>query len=444
VDGTLIDFEPGDTTSACYGIAIDIGTTTLVASLHDLSTGDELAVTARVNSQTRIGDDVLTRIRHATSSSHGLEQLQQAVATNCATMVKQLCHQTAVSRQHIYSAVIAGNTTMQHVAAGIDPTSLGQVPFIPVQTASMCLEARDLDLATHPDARIHFLPVIGGFVGGDTVAGLIATQAADREGNTLLIDIGTNGEIVLARDGRLWATSAAAGPAFEGARISCGMRAAEGAIEKVSLTDDQLTFSTIGGVAARGICGSGLIDAAAQMLRFGVLTPEGRMRARDEMPHDTPADIMRRIETDAQEKQTFRLVDADRGGRGPGITVTQQDVRELQLAAGAIRSATRMLLKRAGIDASNLNTILLAGGFGSFIRRSSAQRLGLLPPNVAHERIRFVGNTSLRGAQWVLLSQSARAKAEQLARQAELVELSTDRDFLHEFTEAMIFPVAET
>jgi len=401
-------------------------------------------VTARVNSQTRIGDDVLTRIRHATSSSHGLEQLQQAVATDCAAMVQQLCQQTAVSRQHIYTAVIAGNTTMQHLAAGIDPTSLGQVPFIPVQTAGMCLEARDLDLATHPEARIHFLPVIGGFVGGDTVAGLIATQAADREGNSLLIDVGTNGEIVLARDGQLWATSAAAGPAFEGARISCGMRAAEGAIEKVSLTDDQLTFSTIGGVAARGICGSGLIDAAAQMLQSGVLTPEGRMRARDEVPHDTPADIVRRIETDAQEKQTFRLVNADGDGRGPGITVTQQDVRELQLAAGAIRSATRMLLKRAGIDASNLNTILLAGGFGSFIRRSSAQRLGLLPPNVAHEQIRFVGNTSLRGAQWVLLSRSARAKAEQLARQAELVELSTDRDFLNEFTEAMIFPADDT
>jgi uncharacterized 2Fe-2S/4Fe-4S cluster protein (DUF4445 family) len=440
VDGTLIDFEPGDTTDACYGVAIDVGTTTVVASLHDLSSGDELAVTAQLNSQTRFGDDVLTRIRHATSSARGLEQMQRAVVGDAAGMVKQLCRQASVSRQHIYVAAVAGNTTMQHLAAGVDPTSIGHVPFIPVQSAGMCLESRDLDLSVHPTARIHFLPVIGGFVGGDTVAGLLATQVADRDGTTLLIDIGTNGEIVLARDGQLWATSAAAGPAFEGARISSGMRAAEGAIEKVSLVDGQLVCGTVGGVEPRGICGSGLIDAAAQMLRCGVITPEGRLRGPTELPHDTPPDVARRIDTDEQQKPTFRLADVESHDRGGGVAITQQDVRELQLATGAIRSATRMLLKRAGIDASNLDTILLAGGFGSFIRRSSAQRLGLLPPNVPHDRIRFVGNTSLRGAQWVLLSRSARAKTEQIARDAQLVELSTDREFLNEFTEAMIFP----
>ncbi len=274
---------------------------------------------------------------------------------------------------------------------------------------------------------------------------MIATELTVQPGRNLVIDIGTNGEIVLACDGRLWATSAAAGPAFEGARISCGMRAADGAIEKVSLIDQELVCHTIGGVAARGICGSGLIDAAAELLRCGVISPQGQLLGPDDVPPETPADVVRRLETDSDGKNQFRLANGGRagGGRagdGRAVAITQRDVRELQLATGAIRAATKTLLKRAGLTAADLDTLLLAGGFGSFIRRSNAQRMGLLPPGIPHDRIRFVGNVSLRGAQWALLSKSVREKAEVLARQTELVELSTDPEFQREFAEAMIFP----
>jgi uncharacterized 2Fe-2S/4Fe-4S cluster protein (DUF4445 family) len=443
-DDTLIDFQPGDSASACYGVAVDIGTTTLVGSLHDLASGEELAVTARLNSQTRYGDDVLSRIRHAAASARGLEQMRSAVESDCAAMVRQLCSTAGVAGNQVYIAAVAGNTTMQHLAVGIDPECLGQVPFIPVQSAGMCLDSGDFNLPLHPAARVHFLPVVGGFVGGDSVAGLVATELADQTGSSLLIDIGTNGEIVLACDGQLWATSAAAGPAFEGARISDGMRAAEGAIEKVSVVDGQLIYSTVGGVAPRGICGSGLIDAAAEMLRCGVITPEGRLLGSAELPANAPQDMLRRIATDSEGKCQLRLAEVEAADGKRTIAITQRDVRELQLASGAIRAATRMLLRRAGLSAADLDRILLAGGFGSFIRRSNAQRLGLLPPQVAHDRIRFVGNTSLAGAQCVLLSRAARERAEQLACRTELVELSTDPQFQHEFAEAMIFPNQNT
>jgi uncharacterized 2Fe-2S/4Fe-4S cluster protein (DUF4445 family) len=282
--------------------------------------------------------------------------------------------------------------------------------------------------------------VIGGFVGGDTVAGLIATRLAEQPDHTLLLDIGTNGEIVLFSNGQLWATSAAAGPAFEGARISCGMRAAEGAIEKVSVMDGHLVCGTIGGVAAQGICGSGLIDAAAELLRCEAVTPEGRLVGSGELPAGTPPDLARRLETDRSGKHQFRLTERESDSGGDPVVITQRDVRELQLATGAIRAATHMLLKRAGLTAADLETVLVGGGFGSFIRRNNAQRIGLLPTGVPHDRIRFVGNVSLRGAQWALLSTAIREQAEQLARTARLVELSADPEFHREFAEAMIFP----
>jgi uncharacterized 2Fe-2S/4Fe-4S cluster protein (DUF4445 family) len=218
------------------------------------------------------------------------------------------------------------------------------------------------------------------------------------------------------------------------------MRAAEGAIEKVSVMDGRLVCGTIGGSEAQGICGSGLIDAAAEMLRCGAVTPEGRLVAAEEMSATVPVDLSRRVETGADGKQRFLLTAGDSAGDQDRVAITQRDVRELQLASGAIRAATQMLLKRAGLTAADLDTVLVAGGFGSFIRRNNAQRIGLLPAGVAHDRIRFVGNVALRGAQWALLSSEVRAEAERLARNIELVELSTDHDFHRVFADAMVFP----
>jgi uncharacterized 2Fe-2S/4Fe-4S cluster protein (DUF4445 family) len=280
------------------------------------------------------------------------------------------------------------------------------------------------------------MPLIGGFVGGDTVAGMLATSLAESTGPTLLVDIGTNGEIVLAAGGKLSAASTAAGPAFEGARIQHGMRGSLGAIERVTF-DGQLHLGVIGNVPPLGICGSALIDLAAELLRHGIVTPEGRLLAADQLPSDVPDELARRASPACPA--SFLVAGESASGTGRPIVLTQRDVRELQLATGAIRAGIRILLQRAGLAPADLDTVLVAGGFGNYIRRSSAQRIGLLPPEIEPERIRYQGNTSLAGAQMAAFSRSARQLADDLARRTEHVDLSRDPDFLNAFADAMTF-----
>jgi uncharacterized 2Fe-2S/4Fe-4S cluster protein (DUF4445 family) len=436
-DHHLIDFEPLDTTSQCYGAAFDIGTTTLVGCLLDLTRGEELAVASAVNPQVRMGDDVVSRIRHACGSPGGLAQLQEAIVGAVGAMLATMCEEAHVNRRCVYELSFAGNTTMQHLLCGIDPSPLGQVPFAPAHARGLIVPAEQLGLAVHPAAAGYVFPVIGGFVGGDSVAGMLATRLAEQDGPVLMVDIGTNGEILLCNGGELWAASTAAGPAFEGARISCGMRAASGAIEKV-VFDGDLRLGVIGDVAPVGICGSGLIDLAAELLGKGVVTPEGRLLAPNETDSSLAPALRRRMQVDSDGQGRFVLVEGD--GRRPAVQITQRDVRELQLATGAIRAGIAILLKRAGLAARDLQRVLLAGGFGSFIRRSNAQRIGLLPGEIDHSRIHYVGNASLAGARWALLSTGARERAEELARRTRHVELATDNEFQAQFVEAMIFP----
>ncbi len=436
-DHHLIDFEPGDTTSQCCGAAFDVGTTTVAAALVDLCTGEELAVESAMNPQVRFGDDVLSRIKHAGDPS-GLEELRAAIVETVDEMIGQLCRQADLPRERIYEITFSGNTTMQHLLSGIDPSQLGCVPFVPVFGRSVIVPAAELGIAIHPRAAAVVFPVIGGFVGGDTVAGILATRLTDEDGPTLMVDIGTNGEIVLAFDGRIWAASTAAGPAFEGARISCGMRATAGAIEKVVL-DDDVDYSVIGGAEPIGLCGSALVDATAELLRSGIVTSSGRMLAGDDLPGGLPEALRRRVILGDGGQPAFVLAESP-GGDAPAVTITQRDIRELQLATGAIRAGMVVLLRQADLSVGDLQRVLLAGGFGSFIRRSNAQRIGLLPPGVAHGRMLYVGNTSLSGAKWALASTDARRRADELARLARHVELSQDANFQTEFAEAMIFP----
>jgi uncharacterized 2Fe-2S/4Fe-4S cluster protein (DUF4445 family) len=253
-----------------------------------------------------------------------------------------------------------------------------------------------------------------------------------------LVDIGTNGEIVLAAEGKLTAASTAAGPAFEGARISQGMRGSTGAIERVHF-DGLLRTQVIGGVRPTGLCGSGLIDLAAELLQQGVLGPEGRMASADDPPDGLPTDLRRRLVA-AQGKPAFLVADAAETATGKPILLTQQDVRELQLASGAIRAGVEILLRRSGLATTDLDAVLIAGGFGNYVRRTSAQRIGLLPPAIPRERIRYQGNTSLAGARLVALSHQARREAEALARRTQHVDLSRDPDFAWAFADAMLFP----
>ncbi|MCJ7544213.1 MAG: ASKHA domain-containing protein [Phycisphaerae bacterium] len=437
-DGRLIDFEPGDTTQQCLGAAVDLGTTTLAAVLLDLRSGGELAVASAVNPQTRFGDDVLSRIKHAASPG-GLEQLRQTAAAAVDELIDRLCAQAAVARGSIYEVVLAGNTTMQHLLCGVDVAALGEIPFVPPVTAGVMLRASELGLAIHPRGAAYVFPCIGGFVGGDTVAGILSTQLAELPGPVLLVDIGTNGEIVLACDGAIEAASTAAGPAFEGARISCGMRATDGAVERVVFEGD-VHCGVIGDRPPVGLCGSGLIDLAAGLLEAGIVTPQGRLLPREELPAELPAALAERVERDTGGQVRFRI--GPKSTAQPPIALTQADVRQLQLATAAIRAGVSILLRRAGVASTDLKAVLVAGGFGSFIRRSHAQRIGLLPEGLDHRRIRYVGNTSLAGAKWALLSTRLRKQAEDLARRTRHVELSTDGGFQETFVESMIFPAS--
>jgi uncharacterized 2Fe-2S/4Fe-4S cluster protein (DUF4445 family) len=256
------------------------------------------------------------------------------------------------------------------------------------------------------------------------------------DGAVLMIDIGTNGEIVLSNDGELLAASAAAGPAFEGARIACGMRATAGAIEKVIFDGGRLHFSVIGGDEPIGICGSALVDIAAEMLRFGVIDSVGRMGS-DEKSNPACEAFRELVRDDEKNQPEFVLTE---GSESPSVVITQRDVRELQLATGALRAGVGILLKRAGLQANDLQRVLIAGGFGSFIRRRNAQRIGLIPGEISSERISYVGNVSLHGAKWVLVSKNARKLVDDLAGRVKHVELSADLDFQMAFADAMIFP----
>ena len=438
-DHHLIDFEPGDTTSQCYGAAFDVGTTTLVGSLLDLRSGEERSLSSRMNPQVQFGDDVLSRIKYSGSGGRCLHELHSVIAAAVAEMIDEMCADAGVRRECVYELAFAGNTTMEHLLCEIDVTQLGQVPFVPAHARGLVLRAAELGVRIHPRAAAYVFPVIGGFVGGDTVAGMLATRLAAQDGPVMMVDIGTNGEIVLCHDGKIRAASTAAGPAFEGARISCGMRATAGAIEKI-VFDGDLRYSVIGNVPPIGLCGSALVDLAAELLTSGLASREGRLLPPNELPPRLPPDLRKRVSVNSEGQTEFLISDGSPASGNGRVALTQRDVRELQLAAGAIRAGIAILLRQAGVASSELKRVLIAGGFGSFIRRSKAQRIGLLPADIDHSHITYVGNASLTGARCALLSTNARERAEELARRTEHVELSQDANFQAEFVEAMIFP----
>jgi len=434
----LLDFQPSEASKSTYSLAFDIGTTTLVAALIELPTGRQLSVVAELNPQTRKGDDVISRIQLVREHPEGLAELHELVISACNRLLSQLCRQTGIDTAEVYEATFAGNTTMLHLLAGLDVRALGELPFVPVFQEGLLLEARQLGLRIHPRGRVYIFPVIGGFVGGDTVAGILATRIYEHPEPMLLVDIGTNGEIVLSDTGRLIAAATAAGPAFEGARISQGMRAAAGAIERV-IFDGKVQYSVIGNVPPIGLCGSALIDLAAELLRHRLLRPDGRLCSRDQLAPDLPGELRDRVVCMGNH-WAFLLVRPEESPVGRAILLTQPDVRQLQLASGAIRAGIRVLLHRAGLGIHEVHRILLAGGFGNFIRPHNAQRMGLLPPEIETERIQFVGNASLAGARLAAVSLQARETAEKIAHHTEHVELSMDPRFRDAFAEAMYFP----
>lgn len=434
-NGRVIDIESGDTTAQKYGMAFDIGTTSVVGFLIDLNTGEQLASVGSLNPQAVYGGDLMSRIAFAQFNAEALKKLQTRVLAAINGFIKDACDQAGVAPTHIYKIVFVGNTCMHHIFLGIDPTHVGLAPYAPSVRTGIVLSARDLLLRSNPNAAVCLLPIVAGFVGADTMAVVLATRIYDGPQIRVAVDIGTNGEVVMGSQRRLVACSAPAGPALEGAQIKHGMRGALGAIERVEIGDD-VQCGVIGGIPAIGICGSGLIDAVAKMLDAKILDPSGLLRT-DERDLLTPALRDRLMDLDGERQ--FVLVWAAESGNGQDIAITQQDVRQLQLAKGAIYSGILMLKKVMGVADEQIKELMLAGGFGNYISIESAVSIHLLP-DLPVERISYVGNAAALGAQMALLSETERRRAADLARQIEHVSLAARPDFQDIFIEAICFP----
>ncbi len=431
----IIDVEPGDTSDKKYGIAFDIGTTSIVGSLMDLQTGEELATVGNVNPQAVYGGDLMSRIAYAMNDTKKLQTLRAKALNAVNDHIKAACKQAGVSTEHVYKVVVVGNTCMHHVFLGIDVTYLGLAPYAPSMQAPIVVPAGDLPLKAAPNARVCLLPVIAGFVGADTIACVLATRIYDSEEPRALVDIGTNGEVVMGRRGKLMACSAPAGPALEGGQIRHGMRGSVGAIEKVTI-DDDLSFETIGDAPAIGICGSGLIDAIAKMLAAGVVDPSGRFRIKKR--DDLPPALRDRLRNDAEGKAEFVLAWASESGKQEDITLTQTDLRQLQLAKGAIFSGIVTLQNVMKLPNEAFAEIMLCGGFGNYISIESSIDIRLLP-DIPAEKVTYFGNAALLGAQMALLSETERDRARTLAGEIEHVALAAHPDFQDIFVDAMAF-----
>ena len=433
-NGEIIDIESGDTSGRKYGMAFDIGTTSIVGSLMDLETGAELASVGGINPQTVYGGDLMSRIAYAQFAPKKLQTLRAKVLNAVNGYAKQACAEAGVELRHVHKVVIVGNTCMHHIFLGIDPTYVGLAPYAPVVRGAVVAPGSDMLLKTLPRARVCLLPIVAGFVGADTMAAVLATRIYDSAETRCLVDIGTNGEVVMgSRDG-LMACSAPAGPALEGAQIRHGMRGAIGAIEKVEIGED-VVCETIGGAPPIGICGSGLIDAVAKMLVAGVLDASGRLRTKAKASL-APALGGRLIESEG--KESFVLAWAAEAGKDEDITLTQTDIRQLQLAKGAICSGVVTLQKVMGIADDEIEELMLCGGFGNYINIESAVRIRLLP-ELPLDKITYYGNAAALGAQMALLSETERARAEELARGMDHVSLASQPDFQDVFVEAVKF-----
>jgi uncharacterized 2Fe-2S/4Fe-4S cluster protein (DUF4445 family) len=427
----LIAVEAGDTREESYGVAFDLGTTTVVGTLMNLRTGMAEAVRSTLNGQAPFGADVISRISHGMQGDEAKAELREAIQRTMNGVLHDLYESAGVAREHVYETVVVGNATMLHLLLGIDATPISMMPFTPAFREPLYLAAREVGLEIHPGGYVQTLPVIGAYVGADIVAGIVATGLAREDKLRVFVDVGTNGEIVLGSVKRVLCTAAPAGPAFEGSQIRCGMRATDGAIEGVTLTD-HVELQVIGGdIKPKGICGSGLVDTVAQLRLVGLLDAGGKMRSREEVPEHPLSD--RLITVDGV--RAFLLAE--------NVYLSQRDVRELQFGKGSIATGIKVLMDVMGVTTADLDEVLLGGSFGSYLNPESAKIIGLVPP-VDVDRILSVGNTAGEGAKMSLLSFRERQIAFELPDKIEYVELSGRSDFNDSFISVLQFPELET
>ena len=432
----IINLEEGDTRGKNFGLAFDIGTTTVVGSLIDLDTGNRIATKAILNPQTIYGDDVISRVSYLQNNSKGLLNLQRKIVGGINEIVDYLVNSTSVKRENIYEITLVGNTVMQHLLSGVNPLNLALYPYVPVTQDPINLKSYRLGLKINPLANIYVFPNIAAFVGGDTVGVILATEMHKINNKTkLAIDIGTNGEIVLSHEGKLVAASTAAGPAFEGSRISHGMWAQDGAIEKARLKDGEVIIDVIGGGRPTGICGSGLIDAISEFYKEGIIDRSGRIK-----PVKEQSRLWRNRIVEDEEGGRFILWE---DGEKSSIFISQKDIREFQLAKAAIYTGIKILLDKLEVKRENVEEVLIAGAFGNYINLESAYNVGLLP-KFPNSKVKNVGNAAILGAIKALLSKKSRQEAEKIPHLVRYVELAATTNFQDVLTDSIFLGEKES
>jgi len=436
-DQELIDLEPGDTSARRFAIAFDLGTTTVVSTLLDLESGQPVAVRSMLNRQQPYGADVITRISATMMDDEALGALRSRVHETLSELVAEVCAEGEVEPREVYEITVCGNVTMMHLALGIDPEPLSMAPFVVSTHSFGDVLARDFGIEVHPRAPAFVFPSLGAYVGGDIVAGMLATGLTRDRRLRLFIDVGTNSEIALGSPERVVATAAPAGPAFEAAQIRCGMRASDGAIEGVKISGEGVGLDVIGDVAPVGICGSGLVDAVAELVHCGLLDHSGRFIPDEDAAVSHPGLSGRLTKID---KERVFVLDW-RGSSDPANSVflSQRDVRELQFAKASIATGWSILLSELGVGVEDVSQVLLAGSFGAYLTPLSAIRIGLVP-RVALPRIVSAGNVAGEGAKIAALSVRERAEAHSILREVEYVELSGRPDFNDMFVDQLAFP----
>jgi len=433
---TVVEQTPDS--SDVYGLAFDIGTTSIVGRLINLSDGRICATVSSANPQARYGADVISRIAHG-SSDAGLQDLHDCITACLNTLAQQAAQSAGIETSGIFEIVAAGNTTMSHLLLKLPVKQLGQAPYRAYSLLEANRTPAEIGIRINPAGNVCVMPNIAGFVGSDTVAAALACELDTSGARTLLVDIGTNGEIVLTANGQMVAASCAAGPALEGAGIEFGSRAQAGAIERVVLNDKQIDVDVIGGTDPVSICGSGLIDAVALLLETGVLDATGRFVNTEELDPFVPGFIKSRL-TSYNDAPAFALVGTLRGTRWEnGVFLTQKDIRQFQLAKAAIHAGIQIMLMQLELSTSDVQKLLLAGAFGNYIRQESAVRTGLLP-QIPIQNIHFVGNAAGTGAEMALISRQARARAARLAREIKYLEIANSPEFQAVFADNLLFP----
>ncbi|WP_052304323.1 ASKHA domain-containing protein [Desulfosporosinus orientis] len=432
--GKVISLEAGDTTSVGYGCAIDIGTTTIICSLHDLYTGQEISVASAFNPQRTYGADVLSRIDFSRKDGN-LEKLQNLIVGQVNTLIEKVIESSGISCSDIYLISVVGNTTMQHLFLGLPVRYIATPPFVGTLYTGLSFNSQDLGIKINKRGKVAFLPNVAGYVGADIVAGVLATGAYNYDAPCILIDVGTNAEIVLAAHGRLYACSAAAGPAFEGANICYGMRAETGAIDQVWLEDGMLHYHVIGEVPALGLCGSGLVDVIAVLLGLGIIDSSGRLLSSEEAIPLVGEKLAESL-FESDDGDEFILV---KNSECQKVSLTQRDIRQVQLAKGAILAGIRIMIKEMSLNIEDIEQFNIAGSFGNVLDKKNAQAVGLIPAAIPLSKVKYAGNSAHIGAQMNLLRADTEEIVNSLVKNIKYLELSDRSDFTEEFTNAMFF-----